>query len=165
MWRLASLAVVGIAIGTAEPAQAQRGPGGRGGNDGSNDMRQLQADLDKLKSVLKDLEAKLKKAKDSGMRRDDRRPEPRGDGRFSPQSRGFGGRDGRPGMGRGPAGRSDGHYGMGRGPGGGRQVQGHSPGGFAPPSSSRGSSSSVERRLDKIEKDLEDLKRELRRKR
>ena len=51
MWRLASLAVVGIAIGTAEPAQAQRGPGGpggRGGIDGGSDMRQLQADFGQI---------------------------------------------------------------------------------------------------------------------
>ncbi len=58
MWRLASLMVVGVAVGAAEPAQAQWGPSSKG-NEGSDDIRQLQADLDKLKSVLRDLETNL----------------------------------------------------------------------------------------------------------
>ena len=163
MWRLASLMVVGITVGAAEPAQAQRGPSSRG-NENSNEFRQLQADLDKLKSVLKDLETKLEKAKEARSRRDDRRPQlagrlsglpVRGPGR-GPMSRGSGA-GGRSDFDRGPGG-----PGIGRGPGGAPGRARGGPGGSRP---GAGSTSSVERRLEKIENDLEDLKRELRHRR
>ncbi|MCE9533388.1 MAG: hypothetical protein K8T89_20025 [Planctomycetes bacterium] len=150
MWRLASLAIVAIAFASAEPAMAQpKGPpfGPRGGGE---DTKKLKAELDKLQELLKDIEGRLKKSTEPA-------PKAEAKGPWSmPYGRGPGG-FGPPGYGRGftppkaPAPSARGPVPMGspwrdwgRGP---------------------SSSSSIENKLDRIIKELEEIRRDLSRRR
>jgi hypothetical protein len=148
MRHLASIVVLGIALGTTQSAQAQRGPGGKGGDGGAVNVQKLVAELEKLQSAIKDIEKKLKEIKEPPTARKAAPP-----ARSSWGPGGFGRGWGGPSS----YGRSSGE--MWRS----RFERGHAPSGDR--GSGRSSTHSVSERLDKIEQELADIKRELRRKR
>jgi len=150
MRRLASavfapVAVLGLAgvFLSPRPALAQRAP-----RDSSSDtVKKLEAELEKLRAQVKEVEARLQKAKEG-----ERRPE------FGRGGRGWGG----PGRG------GWGGHGRGRGPGA-RPLEGTE----RKPDSKKEAkkddrretrgSADLERRLDRLARELEELRREIRR--
>src|SRR5262245_5722148 len=138
MVRMLFVAALTVALGVARPAQAQRPSSGR------DDVKKLEAELARLKEQVKETEARLEKAK-----ADDRKDGDRRDDRGGPRGR----------FGRGPM-----PFG-----GPGRGFPGRGPGGFGPPG--RGGregpgrpdadKSNVDKRLDRIEKELEQLRKDL----
>lgn len=133
MTRLLSAAALVAVFATAQPAMAQP-------RSAPSDVRKLESEVDKLKSVLKDIEAQLAKAKK--VEAEKAKPAKRGEYE-KPKFE----------MAKGP-GRGPGGFGPGRGPGGfgppGRSN-------FGPPSRSEGSE--FDRRIDRLIQELEALKR------
>jgi len=195
--RLAGVMVLGAALVMSSAAYAQRGPGGPGGfpgrgfgpgggfpgggfgpdkgaapapaSDGA-DLKKLQAELDKLQEMIRDVEAQMKRGKEPApaprvAARDDRRPTPpmakKEEHHDGPPARVHS--DDRrssftpPAFGRGP-------WGFGPPWGGMPFGQSAAPSQAAPkgPPSGGSASASIEKRLDKVEQDLEEIKRLLR---
>jgi hypothetical protein len=159
---VAGLCVAGSGTAQPRPGGSDRGPGPNPGRPDGPDVRKLEAEMEKLSTQLKEVEARLARMqraeapKDGpgGDRRGDRGPGPGGD------RPGFGG-------GRGPGPGASGFQGFGRfgpdgprgpggdrGPGGGRGPAGPGrPGAGGPPD--------IGRRLDRIINELEQLKKDL----
>jgi hypothetical protein len=177
------LCVLAVAA-LAAPAWAQRGPGpdrspGRGDRGPEagpiEEVRRLQADLRRLEERLRELDARISRTS-SGR---DRQPNSPGMGGITrgggPGFPGFGGSGFPGGGGIGPQGPRG--FGAGSGQPGGFSFAPQGMGGFgalANPPSSRGgssggesrrtsaSSSNWERRLDRIQQELDNLRREMR---
>lgn len=199
-----TIVAVGAILCAARPAQAQPRPS-RPGGPGAEEARKLEAEVDRLKAHIKELESKLSKEKDAerrpeprGERRPastverDRRPAPperdgfrdpegrRGPDRFGPPGGpgGFGPRFGPPGRGFGDGERAGpprgGRPGAGPGERDGRPPEGRlsaragERGG--PPREGRlsagpGGTVDIERKLDRIIQELEQLRTEIHRSR
>jgi len=185
MSRLGAVLVLGVVLTMSSSAWAQRGPGGGfpgkgfgpgggkepGAPSGEADVEKLEAELAKLKGMIREVESKLRNAKESApapreARKDERRsnpPESRKDQRrpTPPEAEVD---DRRP---QGPSGFTPPSF--GRGPWGYGPPSGGMPWGRGMESrDSKGppmGGSAVEKRLDTIEKDLEEIKRLLRSKR
>jgi hypothetical protein len=144
MRRLLSIAVFGAAFWAAQPAGAQPP---RPGRSGGEELRKLETELDRLKAQTKELEAKLAKAKEATDR--PARPERKADG--PPEHRGPGGPRG-----------FDGHgprFGPPGPPHGGSR-------GFGPPGRGgpgAGSTTDLVRRIDRIIRELEQIRSEVER--
>ena len=169
---VAGLCVAGSGTAQPRPGGSDRGPGPNPGRPDGPDVRKLEAEMEKLSTQLKEVEARLARMqraeapKDGpgGDRRGDRGPGPGGD---RPRAGGPGGD--RPGFGggRGPGPGASGFQGFGRfgpdgprGPGGDRgpgrpggDGPGRGPGAGGPPD--------MGRRLDHIINELEQLKKDL----
>jgi hypothetical protein len=176
MRRIMYVAALTAGLCVAGSSPAQPGPGGPRGRGDGPDVRSLQSQLEKLTAQVKELEAKLARVEDSkdrGRPAAGDRQEPKERTRPGTGERRGPGPDFGPGRGGPPFERfRDGDR---RGPGFG------GPGRFGPPGPSRfgpdgprgrdgdrapmprevGSSAEVNRRIDRIIGELEQLKREL----
>lgn len=156
MQRLAVVLTLGVVLCVTGPALAQPGrgrPNPPGASDKSDEIKKLEAELSKLQSAIKDVESKLSKLKG------DKKPgEKKADDKKADDKKpGFPGRGGFPpfgGFGRGRFGPPGGFPGF---PGRDR---------FEPKKEEAkpgAKSSDLEKKLDQIIRDVEELKKELRR--
>jgi hypothetical protein len=149
MWRLMCVAALAASVCLIRPASAPA----------QDDVKKLEAELTKLRGQVQEVEARLKKAKEEAAKKDEKRPTAPGAG--------WGGRGPRGGFGRmdpdrmkemreqfekmrGERGR-----GFGRGGFGAPWLRREA----APPEAAK--TADVEKRLDQILKELEALKKEL----
>jgi uncharacterized protein YlxW (UPF0749 family) len=152
MQRFAVVLTLGVVLCVAGPALAQRGrerPNTPGAAEKSDEIKKLEAQLSKLQAAVKDVESKLSKLKGDKKpeekKADDKKPGFPDRGGFGP----FGGS----GRGRfGPPGGFPGFPG-GRGRPGAKKED-------AKPGTK---SSDLEKKLDQIIRDVEELKKEIRR--
>ncbi|HKB38287.1 MAG TPA: hypothetical protein VKD72_17710 [Gemmataceae bacterium] len=141
---VAVLGLVGVFL-SPRPALAQRAP-----RDSSSDtVKKLEAELEKLRAQVKEVEARLQKAKEG-----ERRPE---FGRGRPGRGGWGGWGG-------PVRGGWGGHGRGRGPGA-RPLEGteRKPDSTKDDAKKDDRRTDLERRLDRLARELEELRREIRR--
>jgi hypothetical protein len=138
MARWLIVAGLAAALCVGRPATALAQPG-------KDDVKKLETELDKLKAQIKDVEARLEKAKDAAKKEEAKKTGERDRGRdfrgqFERGSRGFGG-----------------FGGFGRGFGAPQ---------FGGPRRSEAESkpSDVEKRLDRLAKEIEELRKEIKKK-
>ncbi len=156
-WLLACGLGLSIGLLGALPVAAQPGK-----QETAPSVKALEAELAKLNAQIKEVEAKLKKAKEAEGKTEGKADRKHGWGRGGPGKRGFGG----PRFGKGPHGKHFGPPGFhgkgpfGKGPPGfrGKGPFGKGPGSEKKPESKE---SSLEKKLDLIQKQLDELRKEL----